>query len=177
MIRKPSLWFFLISIYLVLPSCSSENESSPQMSKRVVELMGGSSQVEIIKKTGTAFAYRIQMNPKLEYGEEIIGEGVQLTPEQQQGLVGLLVRDDAYGWEFAKPCKPRYGVLIKFEDEAKSVRLRFCFSCQMLEFMPSEKGSEDFDPINGELVQWVKGVFPNDTEIQSLGTPNEVHGL
>lgn len=150
-------------------------DEQAELTDRVAMLMGGWPHAKAITESGKATAYRIKMDPEQDYKEVMISGGVELTPEQRSELVGLLAKDDSYGWEYAKGCEPMPGVLVTFEDGATYARLRICFSCQMLGYKPGHW--EDFDPINGKLVHWVKGVFPDDDLIQKLGTEQQEHGL
>jgi len=147
--------------------------AAPELTERVAMLMGGWPHAKAITETGKPTAFRIGKDD--DFNEVKLSDGIELTPEQRQTLVDLLAKDDAYGWEIAKGCEPMPGVLITFEDGATYARIRICFSCQMIGFKPGSW--EDFDPINAELVQWVKGVFPDDEAIQKLGTEDEEHGL
>ena len=155
------------------PAITPPDSVSPELTDRVAMLMGGWPHAKAIIETGKATAFRIGQDD--EFNEVMLSDGIALTAEQRQTLVDLLARDDAYEWDIAKGCEPMNGVLVTFEDGATYARLRFCFSCQILEFRPG--ASEDFDPINVELVEWVKGIFPDDEAIQSLGTDQETPGL
>ena len=170
----------LLGLFLLVSGCSesssvSEQQPSepPKLTERVAMLMGGWPHATAITETGKATAYRIGRDE--DFNEIMLSDGIALTDEQRQTLVGLLARDDAYEWDIAKGCEPNNGVLVTFEDGATFARVRFCFSCQILEYRPGS--SEDFDPINAQLVKWVKGVFPDDAAIQSLGTKEEASGL
>ena len=173
----------MLGLAFTLGGCSergpvSENQQPgpsepPELTERVAMLMGGWPHAKAITETGKATAYRIGKDE--QFKEVMLSEGIALTDEQRQALVGLLARDDAYGWDYGKGCEPMNGLLVTFEDGATYARIRFCFSCEMLEYRPGS--SEDFDPINDELVKWVKGVFPDDEAIQSLGTEDEASGL
>jgi len=163
---------------LLLPGClkdTTDGLSISEPNERVTKLMGGAPHAEAITQTGTATAYRITQDRDDNYKEKIISEGIELTPEQRAELVGLLARDDAYGWGYAKGCEPMPGVLITFEDGATFARVRICYGCMMIGFSPGNW--EDFDPIYAELVAWAKGVFPDDQAIQSLGTEDDTGGL
>ncbi|MEM9345220.1 MAG: hypothetical protein AAGB26_01255 [Planctomycetota bacterium] len=172
----PLLLFFL---FLTLAGCSNdelavEDAAPPELTDRVAVLMGGWPHARAITETGEATAYRIELD--LDTGEEkMLSEGVVLRLDQRMELTGLLSRDEAYGWDIAKGCEPIPGVLITFEDGATYARLRICFSCQMLGYTPGDW--EDFDPVNDELVKWIKGVFPDDELIQALGTADDEGGL
>jgi hypothetical protein len=161
-----------------LSGCTDRAVEAPPAttpSERVVKLMGGAPHAEAITQTGTATAYRITQDRDDNYKEKIISEGIELTPEQRAKLVGLLARDDAYEWDYAKGCEPMPGVLITFEDGATFARVRICYGCMLIGFSPGKW--EDFDPIYTELVAWAKGVFPDDQAIQSLGTEDDTGGL
>lgn len=172
--------FLLIFVLTVLPlvGCADRTTNSPppipKPTERVATLMGGHAHAQAIIETGKATAYRIT-NPEAEPRDEKLGPGVHLTAEQRAAIAALLARDDAYEWDVAKGCEPMPGVLIAFEDGATFARVRLCFSCQMIGFTPGSW--EDFDPINKQMVAWVKGVFPDDKAIQSLGTAEEPSGL
>ena len=170
----------MLGLVLALCSCSEGGsvDAPPQkkgLTERVAVLMGGWPHAKAITETGKATAYRITQDPDQDYKEVMISEGVGLTPEQRKTLVDLLARDDAYGWEIAKGCEPMPGVLITFEDGATYARVRLCFSCRMVGYRPGSW--EDFDPISAGLIEWVKGVFPEDRAIRSLGTDDEATGL
>lgn len=154
----------------------ADHPETPEVSERVALLMGGWPHARAITETGKATAYRI-LNPEDPREQEKIGPGVELTHGQRDALARLLAREDAYAWDVSKGCEPLPGVLVTFEDGATYARVRFCFSCQMLEYMPSHAGWEDFDPIYAELVDWLKGVFPDDEAVQKLGTPEQEQGL
>jgi hypothetical protein len=171
----------MLGLALTLAGCSdnapANGEKTPpgqlELTERVAMLMGGWPHAKAITETGKATAFRIGRDD--DFKEVMLSDGIALTDAQRQTLVGLLARDDAYLWDIAKACEPMNGVLVTFEDGATFARVRFCFSCMILEYRPGS--SEDFDPINAELVEWVKGVFPDDKAIQSLGTEDEASGL
>lgn len=172
-----SLMVITIGSLLLFSGCSESGPESeraspqtPVLNQRVAILMGGWPHAEAITETGAATAFRI-LNPEDPPEEEKTGPGVPLTKGQRQALVEALARDDAYLWDEAKDAEPKYGVLVTFEDGGTYARVRFCFKCQMLEYRPGSKGF--FGPINDELVEWVKGVFPDDEGIQKLGTPED----
>ena len=178
MIRQLILFTGFVLTTLTLQACSDSGVPDPQpappeLTERVAMLMGGWPHAKAITETGKPTAFRIGRDD--DFNEVMLSDGVELTDEQRQTLVSLLSRDDAYDWDIAKGCEPMNGVLVTFEDGATYARVRFCFQCMILEYKPGS--SEDFDPINAELVEWVKGVFPNDKAIQSLGTKEQAPGL
>lgn len=177
MLVNTSYSILLLGLLLAVTGCSDSGKVSkpqpPELTERVAMLMGGWPHAEAITETGKATAFRIGRDD--DFKEIMLSDGIALTDTQRQTLVGLLARDDAYDWEIAKGCEPMNGVLVTFEDGATFARVRFCFQCQILEYRPGS--SEDFDPINAELVDWAKGVFPDDKAIQSLGTEEEASGL
>lgn len=175
-----SIVIMVLGLFLFFSGCSesssvSEQQPSqpPVLTERVAKLMGGWPHAKAITETGKATAYRIGRDDN--FNEIKLSSAISITDEQRQTLVGLLARDDAYEWDIAKGCEPMNGVLVTFDDGATYARVRFCFRCQILEYRPGS--SEDFDPINAELVRWVKAVFPDDEAIQSLGTEDEASGL
>lgn len=167
----------LFCLFLVAAGCSDsghvDQPITPKLTERVALLMGGWPHAKAITETGKATAFRIGRDD--EFNEIKLSDGIALIDAQRDALAGMLARDDAYLWDIAKGCEPMNGVLVTFEDGATYARVRFCFSCQILEYSPGS--SEDFDPINAELVEWVKAVFPDDEAIQSLGTIDEPSGL
>lgn len=177
MLIKTTFSLILTSAMLATMGCSESSKVNtpkpPEFTERVVELMGGASHAKAITETGSAKAYRIERDA--DFKEITLSEASILSDDQRQTLVGLLARDDAYLWDIAKGCEPMNGVLVTFEDGATIARIRFCFQCMILEYTPGSL--EDFDPINAELIEWAKGVFPDDRAIQSLGTAGEVPGL
>ena len=155
------------------PQPQTGPQPAPELTERVAMLMGGWPHAKAITETGKATAFRIGVDE--DFKEIMLSDGIELTADQRESLVSLLAQDDSYEWEIAKGCEPMPGVLITFEDGATYARTRICFSCRMIGFTPGNW--EDFDPINDELVQWVKGVFPDDELIQKLGTEEEAGGL
>jgi hypothetical protein len=156
------------------PQPTQPAEESIELPERVAILMGGWPHAKAITETGKATAYRITY----EQGDpdtETLGPAITLTPKQRSELVSLLARDDAYEWDIAKGCMPMPGILITFEDGATYARVRLCYSCRMVGYRPGSW--EDFDPINEPLIDWAKGVFPEDEAIQSLGTAGAERGL
>lgn len=178
---KTMLPLFLTTVLLTIAGCANRADevatppkpTTPELTERVAMLMGGWPHAKAITETGTATAFRIGRDD--DFNEVMLSEGIALTDEQSEALVGLLARDDSYGWDYAKGCEPMNGVLVTFEDGATYARIRFCFQCKILEYSPGS--SEDFDPINAELIVWVKGVFPEDEAIQSLGTQDVAPNL
>ena len=177
--RRVALMLVLVTL---LAACSGGGSSSnapntepPEPTERVAVLMGGHPHAKAITETGKATAFRITQDPDQDYKEVQIGDGVALTPEQRQELVALLADDGSYEWDLAKGCEPMPGVLITFEDGATYARVRICYSCVMVGFKPGSW--EDFDPINQELIDWAKGVFPDDEAIQGLSVDGGNSGL
>ena len=174
--RYQTLSLMLILALLVV-GCSDggpvadKPAAPPELSERVAMLMGGWPHAKAITETGEATAFRIMQDPEQSYKEVTLGEGIKLTDAQRAELVGLIGRDEAYGWDFAKGCEPMPGVLVTFEDGATFARLRICFSCKVLGYTPGDW--EDFDPVSNEMIDWVKGVFPEDKLIQKLGTDDQ----
>jgi hypothetical protein len=87
-------------------------------------------------------------------------------------LSSAFTSGDAYGWDYAKGCKPTYGVRLSFYRGGDQVDVLLCLNCKILivardgEFV----GGEDFDPIWPIVVEAVTTIFPQDPAIQSLKT-------
>lgn len=177
----------LAIVALSLSACSKDTASSdtgsstgstpaadpPQPSERVATLMGGRPHAKAITETGKATAYRIGKDD--DFNEIKLSDGVALTDDQRATLFAVLANDASYEWDIAKDCEPMPGVLVTFEDGATYARLRICYSCRMLGYTPGDW--EDFDPAYPELVDWAKGVFPDDQAVQQLDTFEQEHGL
>jgi hypothetical protein len=86
-------------------------------------------------------------------------------------LRALFQQTDSFDWNSAKACAPDYGVLFTFHSPQREVQLALCFQCAI--FGTYDAGSrvnaeEDFDPMAEKLIQLIKPLFPNDSDIQNL---------
>lgn len=88
-----------------------------------------------------------------------------------QQLRTLFQRTDSFAWNISKSCAPDYGVLFTFHSSQREVQLALCFQCGILGTYDTGNevnAEEDFDPIADKLIQLIKPLFPNDSDIQSL---------
>jgi hypothetical protein len=100
---------------------------------------------------------------------------VLLSTEQIQNVKELLGKPSSYGWGYMSDCIPHYGVIFNFESGGHTVRVAFCFECDMVAVID---GSGDtvggnttgypFDPMRKQLLAMCKTIFPNSQKIQAL---------
>ena len=107
---------------------------------------------------------RIESKPETE--EKSLTSFKPLTGERLAELQAILTDAKSYDWNIAKGCVPTPGVLIVFTKGSNRSEVRLCYFCSTVGFNPGT--GEDFDPVEHELVSWVKGVFPDDEVIGSL---------
>ena len=98
--------------------------------------------------------------------EESLSSFLPLTGVQLKELQALITNTDSFGWDFAKDCKVSPGVLVVFSKGSVKSEVRICFECITIGFTPGHW--EDFDPVEQEMIDWAKSVFPNDEMIASL---------
>lgn len=138
----------------------------PMPTDRVLELVGGETQWQVISVPDRVWAQRIQWIHSHRSMEERFGQPTALTPQQVRMLVGMLEKEPSYSWLTGKFCTFQPGLLVVFEAGDRIAELRICFKCMQLIFDPGRL--QDFDPIGGGLKFWAKDVFPEDEVIQGL---------
>ncbi|HLY08854.1 MAG TPA: hypothetical protein VKW04_06030 [Planctomycetota bacterium] len=82
----------------------------------------------------------------------------------------LLLDPASYAWE-GKGCRPHPGVKFQFKKGSSTVEVYLCLECFMLTYraeIPENPYWGNFDPIAPAVLRIVKGLFPNDAEIQAL---------
>jgi hypothetical protein len=100
---------------------------------------------------------------------------VPLSPDESQKIKTLLQKPSSYLWNIGNTCLPKYGVLFNFHSGGRTVRIAFCFRCNMIGVFNGEDDNARpvnaeyiFEPMRGQLVTLCKTIFPNDKEIQAL---------
>jgi hypothetical protein len=100
---------------------------------------------------------------------------VPLSSDEASKLKLLLQNPSSYLWDIANSCIPDYGVLFKFQSKGRTVRVAFCFKCNMVGVFDGEADDAKevnsvymFDPMRRSVAEICKESFPNDKEIQSL---------
>ena len=82
----------------------------------------------------------------------------------------LLLDSSSYDWE-GKGCIPRPGVKIRFTRGTSTAEVYVCLECLMLNFgagPPENPYWGSWDPIASKFLRIVKGLFPNDAELQAV---------
>jgi hypothetical protein len=143
----------------------------------VETMLGGIQVVETLREPDRVEAYRLK--PVDFYGElqqstvadfSIESGPIDVPREIRTRVSTALLADDSYGWDYAKPCVPRYGVRLTFIRGTERVDILFCFECDTLAVFHNDSvsGGEDFDPARPIFVKAVKVLFPQDKVIQKL---------
>jgi hypothetical protein len=97
----------------------------------------------------------------------------RLSSTQVATIKRLLIRSSSYGWQFAKPCAPNYGVLFTFHSNP-DVQVALCFECDTLGVFTAGQTShpvnreEDCDAIRSSLLAICRALYPHDSAIQTL---------
>ncbi len=145
----------------------------PVTSRVIEEVFGGSANYDIVKNSTSVTTCRMKVKPETlennEYSYDL--RPFTLVSESQANqLRRILESPDAYEFDIAKGCIPRYGVKTRFEMPAGIVDVDFCFECGILTICRDGKsvGGGVFDPSKPLLVELVKQWFPEDAEIRSL---------
>ena len=144
-----------------LTSSSSAETSYPSHSDMLDNATDDN--LDIIRSPDTVVVKRIESTLD---SEKSLTQFKALKGKQLEVLQSLLVDPENYGWDYAKACETNPGVLLLFSKGAKQLEIRLCFECLMIGFKPGHW--EDFDPIEEEMIAWVKTVYPDDEVIQSL---------
>ena len=139
-------------------------------SSELLELYGGPEGFAVVQKAERVEACRL--NHDFQSGQApSVTEGPIAVPEPiASQLVSTLSSRDAYGWDYAKPCIPVWGVRLAFYRDTDRIEILLCFQCDILSVslngVPTT--DEDFDPIRPQLVRAVQAIFLKDQEIQAL---------
>ena len=159
---------YYYSLFLLFAGCSSSEvkESQPEqsVSKSVVELLGGQDVVDVINNAEIVSGYLL---PQKSYHQESVENykmrlgPIELTASQKTKLSKLIL---------SKDCAPDYGVRIEFQKGENHVDLLFCFGCSQVQVYKNGKSLSggEFDPVEKQLAELMKEIFPEDELIQSL---------
>jgi hypothetical protein len=128
-------------------------------------------------------AQRLHWRDQNEISPDILSNykrepSVVVPASQVRRLKRVMQRSSSYyQGSNSKNCIPDYGVLFTFRDHQRVIQVALCFKCNMLGVFDggddkarSVNTLPDFDPMRGDLVAIVKKVFPDDSEIQALGS-------
>ena len=119
--------------------------------------------LQVIKCADSAVVKRIETKLGVE---KSLSDFQPLAGEQLEKLQILLANTDSFGWGYAKDCTFVPGVLVVLSKGSVKSEVRICFECMQVGFTPGHL--EDVDPVEQELIDWAKSVFPNDDTINSL---------
>ena len=145
--------------------------SSPADAHKTV--FGSEAAATAVRNATTVQAYRLaspsffeQTLDKYEMAAGPVAVPTKLADQLKQ----LLLDPGSYDFSAAKSCLPDHGVRIEFVDGKRKIDVLLCFECRILSVYDNGQsaGGEDFDPINRQLIDIVKQLFPNDTAIQAL---------
>ena len=85
-------------------------------------------------------------------------------------VADVLLDEKSYYHGPPKACLPMPGVMLRFIDSNRIVKILLCFECRMV-MVRGPGGSEsggDFDPGAPALIAAVKAAFPKDADVQKL---------
>ena len=94
-----------------------------------------------------------------------------LSAAESRAVRDALGTQQAYLWETAKACLPRWGARLGIRGVSTELDVLLCFECDILSvFRDGERvAGEDFDPVRSDLVRAVKSAFPSDPVVSRLG--------
>jgi hypothetical protein len=102
-------------------------------------------------------------------------ESVSLSPEQVRQIKDLLGKPSSYGWGYVSDCIPHYGVVFNFQSGDHTVRVAFCFKCNMVAVIDGagddiggNTSGYPFDTVHNEMLAMCKVMFPNSQKIQDF---------
>lgn len=168
---------YFCTLLLILAGCSSSKteESHPKqgVSKNVVELLGGQDVVDVINNAEVVSGYLL---PQKSYHQESVEDytmrlgPIELPEVQKSKLTKILLSKESYLYDIAKGCAPDYGVRIEFQKGENRVDLLFCFGCSQVQAYKNGKSLSggEFDPVEKQLAEIMKEIFPDDEAIQGL---------
>lgn len=139
----------------------------------ITAIVEGAEKIETfrIREDFATQAQREKSRDKRIAGRLLLGQGKNLTKQQQTSLQKLVLSDSSYEWKIAKGCEPTPGVVFRIHHKDRYVDIVVCFECRMWGFVKPGGGQEkweDFDPVAQQLVKLAKAAFPNDKVIQGL---------
>jgi hypothetical protein len=171
--------YFLVSLLLPVLSVSGEQPAFefPPPEKRpanIAELFKTAENLQIVTQ-----AERVDvciLYPDLAPGEEFTDKVKespcqQASPQLAKKLSARLTDKSSYPWsQEEKDCMPVYNARIRFLKATNTITADFCFGCQTLLFSRDGKAlnTQDFDPINDEIFESIRGMFPRDKVILSI---------
>lgn len=136
-----------------------------------VRTLLGPDVLKIINDAQSTEIYRLSGDPDRDADPATWKKGPVWDAKRTREAADLILSDSSYLLNIAKPCKPRFGVLLILVAENKRVELRLCFECTVLEIScndPKFAKSLHFEPSRAQWTHWVKQAFPDDTVIQGL---------
>ncbi|OWK45465.1 hypothetical protein [Fimbriiglobus ruber] len=135
----------------------------------VTTLLGGPDAVTTIQKADKVEAYRLDPKPGA-VEPAVVGDAVPVPAPLATKIATALTADSTYAWDFAKGCKPNYGVRLSFFRGSDRVDVFLCFECDLLraDHNGARGAAKDFDPGRPAFVKAVKELFPKDPVVQAL---------
>ena len=163
--KKIGLWQGILTLLLIglVFGCDAPSDPDDTLEKLTGE------KLQTIKSPDSVVVKRIKTTFGVEglgAAEESLSDFKPLAGKQLKELQSLLTDTDSYGWDYAKDCVFSPGILIVFSKGDVKSEVRICFECMIIGFTPGHL--EDVDPVEQELIDWAKSVFPNDKIISSL---------
>lgn len=99
---------------------------------------------------------------------------VTLSADQSQQIKSLLKSPFSYRWD-VRTCMPNYGVVYNFQSGGHTVRVAFCFRCNIIGVFDGDNDTSNqvnftsqFDPMRRPMIALSKTLFPDDKEVQVL---------
>ncbi len=140
----------------------------------VAELFRTAENLEIIKQPD-----RVEvciLNPDLAPGEEFTDktkEGpYKLVPaESAKWVSAKLAGNESYLLsQEEKDCLPLYNARVRFSKGADTITADLCFGCKIMRFSRDNTviNLNDFDPIDSDLFEYVRALFPDDKVVLSI---------
>lgn len=159
-----------IILFFISFSLLAAADKSP---RTAIALYGGVSNIDIIKNAEEVTACVLNYTPPREENGRFVenekySEGAYLVVPVRIAtkLKSALIGDSTYGWDYAKPCHPRWHTKVKFRKGRDVISVQFCFGCHILDIRINDKyvALEDFE--GTIFIDTMRALFPNDEALK-----------
>jgi len=131
----------------------------------------GADVVKAIEEAQSTETYRLSGEYKLDQDPANWKKGPVWDAGKTREIATALLSEKSYVLGMAKPCKPRFGVLLRLVSGEKKIDIRICFECTMM-MLSSENPKLHtvfhFEPSRSKWSGWAKQAFPDDAVLQGL---------
>jgi len=155
--------FFSLLLF-TMPLCHGYERPTVKStySEDALALLAHAERTEIFRLTGTH---------ELDRDEKNWARGPVWGEARTREVVAKLLSDDGYLFSIKPKCEPRPGMLMRLFSGKRSIEVRLCFECSILELSttdPKFGRTLHFSPSRSTWARWAKEAFPKDPVIQGL---------